>query len=136
VLAAGEQIDQAQNLEKAAVLLLLYHDKIPREWGERPRKVPAPALHDKRIQIGLGLLDDDGAEANQLYLAIKEDTRHFNNPYSPRYCACHELTALGEEWARETLAAVEAGRKPWGLGDLRPDVAAAATPAWLASHQP
>ncbi len=69
VLAGTEPIDQTENLAKAAVFLLLYSDRVPREWGDRPRKVPAPALHDKRIQLGIGLLDDDGPEANQFYLA-------------------------------------------------------------------
>jgi hypothetical protein len=136
VLVGKEPIDQTENLAKAAVFLLLYSDQIPREWGDRPREVPPPALHDKRIQIGLGLLDDDGPEANQFYLALKEDNELFNNPHPPNYCACHELTALGRERAKKVLADVEAGRKPWGLDDLHPELAASATPAWLAAQQP
>jgi hypothetical protein len=133
VLASGEQIDQTENIEKTLVFLLLYSDSIPREWGLRPRKVPAPALAHKRLQIGLGLLDNDGKEANQHYEAMLYDSVNFAKPSS---AACFELTAAGQRRAEQLLAEVEAGRKPWGLGDLDPQLAARATPAWLAAQQP
>jgi hypothetical protein len=111
---SGEEIDQKENLEKSAVFLLLMSDKVPREWGDRPRKVPAPALHDARIQLGIGLTGHDSPEANQHYVAIQADTVHFNNPRRG-YVACHELTAEGKRWAEALLAEAEEGRKPWLL---------------------
>jgi hypothetical protein len=108
----GKQFDQRRNLETAAVFLLLMSAKVPREWGNRT--VPPPALHDKRIEIGIGFSDSDGPEANQFYLAMKADTVHFNNP-RPGYVACHELTAEGKRWAEELLAEAEDGRKSWLL---------------------
>jgi len=114
----GEQINQQRNLERSAVYLLLMQDKVARDWGNR--RVPPPALHDKRIQIGIGLVGPDGlerndsAEANQHYLALKADTDHFHNPLE-KHTACHELTAAGRQWAEELLAEAQAGRKPWLL---------------------
>lgn len=104
---SGSRVDQKENLEKSAVFLHLMSDKVPREWGDRPRKVPAPALHDARIQIGIGLADHDSPEANQHYLAVRADTVHFNNP-RPGYVACHELTAEGKKWAEQLLALYKA----------------------------
>jgi hypothetical protein len=114
----GERIDQQRNLEKTAVFLLIMGDKVPRDWGNR--RVPPPAVHDKRIQIGIGLVGSDGAErndapeANQHYLALKADTVHFNNPLSG-YVACHELTPEGRRWAEALLAEARDGHKPWLL---------------------
>ena len=133
VLAGGEQIDQTENVQKTLVFLLLYSNSIPREWGDRGRKVPEPALHHKRIQIGLGLLDNDGQQANQHYLAMLNDHVLFDKPSS---AACFELTAKGQRAARRLLVEVEAGQKPWGLKDLYPELAAFASPAWLARQRP
>jgi hypothetical protein len=115
------------------VLLLLYSDSIPREWGDHGPRVPEPVLHHKRIQIGLGLLDNDGQEANQHYFAMLYDPVHFDKPSS---AACFKLTAEGQRRAEQLLAEVEAGQKPWGLKDLYPELAASASPAWLAAQQP
>jgi hypothetical protein len=109
---SGKKMDQRQNLERAAVFLLLNADKGPRDWGKK--KVPAPALHDKQIETGIGITDPDGAEANQFYLALKGTTLYFSNPH-PGKIACHELTAHGKKWAESLLAEAEAGRKPWVL---------------------
>jgi hypothetical protein len=133
VLAGGEQIDQTENIEKTLVFLLLYSDSIPREWGERGRKVLEPALHHKRIQIGLGLLDNDGQEANQHYFAMLNDPVLFDKPSS---AACFELTAKGQQIAERLLAEVQAGQKPWGLKDLYPELAASASPARLTAQRP
>jgi hypothetical protein len=104
--------DQKPNLERSAAYLLLMWDKVPRDWGNR--KVPPGALAAKRIQREIGISDDDGPEANQHYMSMKEDTLHFNNPV-PGYAACYELTAEGKRWAKELLAEAEDGRKPWLL---------------------
>jgi hypothetical protein len=109
---SGKEVDQKPNLERAAVFLLLVSGKGPRDWGNR--KVPPPALHDKRIEIGIGITDSDGPEANQFYLAMKADTVNFNNP-RPGYVACHELTLEGRRWAEALLAEAQDGRKPWLL---------------------
>jgi hypothetical protein len=76
--------------------------------------VPPPALHDKRIEIGIASSDPDGPEANHFYLALKADTVDFNNP-RPGYVACHALTADGKSYAEALLAEAQAGRKAWLL---------------------
>jgi hypothetical protein len=115
---SDQQIDQQPNLERSALFLLLMGDTVARDWGNR--RVSAPAVHDKRIQIGIGLVGPDGlegndsAEANQHYLALKADTVHFNNP-KEGHTACHELTSEGRSWAESLLAEARDGRKPWLL---------------------
>jgi hypothetical protein len=115
---SGAQVDQQKNLEKSALFLLLVGDRVDRDWGNR--RVPPPAVHDKRIQIGIGLVDgetlegDEGPEANQHYLALKADTVHFHNPKAG-HTACHELTAQGMDWAQALRAEAEDGCKPWLL---------------------
>jgi hypothetical protein len=101
-----------ENRERAALYLLLMHDKVPREYGENGREVPRHALHAKRIQLGLGIaLDEDDLPApNQLYLAMKKDTIHFRNPREG-VVGCYELTEEGKKWAERTLEQCERGFK-------------------------
>jgi hypothetical protein len=100
--------DTKRNLQRTAAYIHLQWDK-PRAWGERD--TPAPSLHAKDIEVGLGLDEESGC---QLYLGLKEDTLHFRNP-TPEKLACYQLTEEGTRWAEGLMADCQRGFKSWLL---------------------